>query len=48
MFLTLSQAQLARLRAFLEANADCQALSQTEYAADLYDLETPWRWTWCL
>lgn len=41
MFLTLSQAQLARLRAFLEANADCQALSQTEYAADLYDLETP-------
>ena len=41
MLLPLSEKEAASLRAFLEANADCEAQAENEYAADLYDLEAP-------
>lgn len=41
MLLKLSERAAARLRAFLDANADCEALSEREYVADLYDIEAP-------
>lgn len=30
-----------RLEAFLRGNEDCEALSEDEYVADLYDVEPP-------
>ena len=41
MMLALSDREATALRAFLDANADCEALSEREYVADLYDLEAP-------
>ena len=41
MLLPLSEKEAASLRAFLEANADCEAQAENEYVADLYDLEAP-------
>ena len=41
MLLPLNENERNRLRAFLAANADCEALSEDEYVADLYDLEAP-------
>ena len=41
MLLLLSEKEAASLRAFLEANADCEAQAENEYVADLYDLEAP-------
>lgn len=41
MLLPLSEKETASLRAFLEANADCEAQAENEYVADLYDLEAP-------
>lgn len=41
MLLPLSEKDAASLRAFLEANADCEAQAENEYVADLYDLEAP-------
>ena len=41
MLLPLSEKEAASLRAFLEANADCEAQAENEYVADLYDLDTP-------
>ena len=41
MLLKLSEKEIARLRAFLDADADCEALSAQEYVADLYDIEAP-------
>ncbi|HIS03059.1 MAG TPA: hypothetical protein IAA75_04010 [Candidatus Pullichristensenella avicola] len=41
MMLSLNKQELAALRAFLDGNADCEALSESEYVADLYDLEAP-------
>lgn len=41
MLLPLSKKEAASLRAFLEANADCEAQAENEYVADLYDLEAP-------
>ena len=31
----------ARLRAFLSAGGDCEALGENEFVADLYDFDTP-------
>ena len=41
MLLPLSEKEAASLRAFLEANADCEAQAENEYVADLYDLDVP-------
>lgn len=41
MLLPLNENERNRLRAFLAANVDCEALSEDEYVADLYDLEAP-------
>lgn len=41
MMLALSDREATALRAFLDASADCEALSEREYVADLYDLEAP-------
>ena len=41
MLLPLSEKEAASLRAFLEANADCEAQAENEYVVDLYDLEAP-------
>ena len=41
MHLPLNEREMAHLRAFLDASADCEALSEREYVADLYDLEAP-------
>lgn len=41
MLLPLSEKEAASLRAFLEANADCEAQAENEYVADLYDLDAP-------
>lgn len=41
MLLPLSEKEASSLRAFLEANADCEAQAENEYVADLYDLEAP-------
>lgn len=41
MLLALSAREISHLRAFLDRNEDCEALSDREYVADLYDLETP-------
>ena len=41
MLLKLSERAAARLRAFLDATADCEALSEREYVADPYDIEAP-------
>ena len=41
MLLPLSEKEAASLRAFLEANADCEAQAENESVADLYDLEAP-------
>ena len=41
MLLSLSEKEAASLRAFLEANADCEAQAENEYVADLYDLDAP-------
>lgn len=41
MLLPLTEQEIAHLRAFLDANEDCEALSEREYVADLYDLDTP-------
>ena len=41
MFLKLTEQEMTHLRAFLDASEDCEALSEREYVADLYDLDTP-------
>ena len=41
MHLALSGPEISALRAFLDADADCEALSETEYVADLYALDPP-------
>ena len=41
MHLPLNEREMAHLHAFLDASADCEALSEREYVADLYDLEAP-------
>ena len=41
MLLPLTQEEMARLRAFLDADPDCEALSEHEYVADLYDIAAP-------
>ncbi len=41
MFLALSTPELQALRAFLDADPDCEALPESEYVADLYALEPP-------
>ena len=41
MHLPLNEREMAHLRAFLDASADCEALSERESVADLYDLEAP-------
>jgi hypothetical protein len=41
MFLALSAPEISALRAFLDANEDCEALSDDEYVADLYALDAP-------
>ena len=41
MFLKLTEQEMTHLRAFLDASEDCEALSEREYVADLYDLEAP-------
>lgn len=37
----LSEARLARLRAYLSASEDAEALGPDEYTVDLYELEPP-------
>ena len=41
MFLELSAAEIAALRAFLDRDDDCEALGDAEYVADLYGIEPP-------
>ena len=41
MFLALSAPEISQLRAFLDADEDCEALSENEYVADLYALDAP-------
>ena len=41
MFLKLTEQEMTHLRAFLDASEDCEALSEREYVADLYDLDAP-------
>lgn len=41
MLLSLSDREMRDLRAFLDGNEDCEALSECEYVADLYDIEAP-------
>ncbi|NLF26440.1 MAG: hypothetical protein GX592_00975 [Clostridiales bacterium] len=41
MFLALSAPEISQLRAFLDTDEDCEALSENEYVADLYALDAP-------
>ena len=41
MKLKLTEAQIARLRAFLDGSEDAERLSDREYVSDLYDIARP-------
>lgn len=41
MKLKLTEAQTARLRAFLDGSEDAEQLSDREYVSDLYDIARP-------